>query len=202
LEGFLYTKRGLEARFGEAFLYQLPDCFSYLDSLLSLAPWTGETRKALSELSAAALPDKEKNAKLDALLQGFAAQLGKEFLERDKAQWARKARIYQIFPRAYNLKGRRSGEALSTSTPREVFFRVFEASDFGPIKDKGFDAVWPLGLFPIGFKAEFERWESQRSALRIHRRARTLLLVLWLRGSHADPLSRGPDPHGAAHRDT
>ena len=180
LEGFLYTKRGLEARFGDAFLHQLPDCFSYLDSLLSLAPWTGETRKALSELSAAALPDKEKNAKLDALLQGFAAQLGKEFLERDKAQWARKARIYQIFPRAYNLKGRRSGEALSTSTPREVFFRDFEASDFGPIKDKGFDAVWPLGLFPIGERGRWGTGGGSPYSIRDHRTVEPSL------GSEAD----------------
>jgi glycosidase len=74
----------------------------------------------------------------------------------DSAQWIRKARIYELFPRAYNTQGRRnSGGFNSTSDPNKtLFFRDFQASDFDVIKRMGFDTIWPMGILPIGVRGQ------------------------------------------------
>lgn len=153
LEGFLWTKKELEGRFGAGtFLHHVPDYFSYLDALLAPVSWTGELRSALAELRDSALPAAEKNARLNEMLDYYVAGLQDNVRRYDAALWAKKARVYELFPRAYNLAGRR--EAGARDARGLKFFRDFRRSDFEAIKRMGFDAVWPMGIFPIGVRGQ------------------------------------------------
>lgn len=157
LEGFLWTKKELEGKYGEAaFSGQLNDYFLYLDKLLASAAWTGDLRAALTGLKNSQLPDGEKNARLNSLLENYVAGLQAGIEKYDGAAWAKKARIYELFPRAYNLDGRRSASGFkSPSDPsKTLFFRDFRVSDFNVIKRMGFDAVWPMGILPIGVRGQ------------------------------------------------
>jgi glycosidase len=157
LEGFLWTKKELEGKYGEAaFSGQLNDYFSYLDGLLKPVAWTSDLRSALADLKNSQLPEAEKNARLTAILENYVSGLQDNMRKYDSAAWAKKARVYELFPRAYNLDGRRSAQGFkSPSEPgRTLFFRDFRASDFDVIKRMGFDAVWPMGLLPIGVRGQ------------------------------------------------
>lgn len=157
LEGFLWTKKELEARYGaDKFSRQLGDYFVYLDDLLKPVPWTQELRSALLNLKVQDLPFSEKNDRLNAMLESYVAGLQANIGKYDLADWAKKARIYELFPRAYNLEGRRnSPDFKSPSRPdKTLFFRDFQASDFDVIKRMGFDTVWPMGILPIGVRGQ------------------------------------------------
>jgi glycosidase len=145
LEGFLWTKKELEGKYGtEPFAGQLDDYFSYLDTLLKPVAWTSDLRKALADLRASSLPGPDKNARLNLILENYVEGLHANMERYDAAAWSKKARIYELFPRAYNLAGSRGGS----------FFREFRASDFDRIKKMGFDAVWPMGILPIGVRGQ------------------------------------------------
>ena len=121
LEGFLWTKKELEGKYGEAaFSGQLNDYFSYLDELLKPVAWTSDLRKALADLKGASLTGPEKNARLNAILENYVDGLHANMERYDAAAWAKKARIYELFPRAYNAAGRRG--------PGGSFFRDSPAS--------------------------------------------------------------------------
>jgi len=128
----------------------------YLDDLLRPVSWTGELRQALSDLKNSDLPAYEKNKRLNAILENYVAALQKNMEKYDSAQWIKKARIYELFPRAYNTAGRRSASGFkSPSSPDEtLFFKDFKISDFKVIKRMGFDTVWPMGILPIGKRGQ------------------------------------------------
>ena len=140
-------------KYGSAFSGQLGDYFIYLDGLLKPAPWTGELRSALSELKNSQLPAGEKNARLNAMLENYVSGLQANMERYDGAAWAKKARIYELFPRAYNLDGRRDAQGFKAPA-KTLFFRDFRSSDFDVIKRMGFDTVWPMGILPIGVRGQ------------------------------------------------
>lgn len=153
LEGFFYTKKELEGRFGEqAYLHHLGDYFNYLDALLAPVSWTRGFRQDLRELRNSDIPAEEKNKQLNSMLEDYISGLQSDVMKVDSAQWIRKARIYELFPRAYNTQGRRgTGGFRSPADPaKTLFFRDFKISDFQVIKRMGFNTVWPMGIFPIG----------------------------------------------------
>lgn len=154
LEGFLWTKKELESKYGaDKFIHHLNDYFVYLDALLRPVSWTQELRDYLSKLKNSDISVYEKNAKLNAALEHYVSGLRKNVQTYDMAQWAKKARIYELFPRAYNLNGRRNSGDFKTSD-KKPFFRDFQISDFDAIKRMGFDAVWPMGILPIGVRGQ------------------------------------------------
>ncbi|MFH1619531.1 MAG: alpha-amylase family glycosyl hydrolase [bacterium] len=154
LEGFLFTKKELEGRFGtKAGLGQLDDYFNYLDCLLAEVSWTGPMRQELYLLRNSQLPAGEKNSRLNRLLEKHVSELQSALVEADASQWAKKARIYELFPRAYNTAGRRLADIHFHSAKRKRnlrFFADFRPEDFQVIKKMGFDTVWPMGIMPIG----------------------------------------------------
>ncbi|MFA6583665.1 MAG: alpha-amylase family glycosyl hydrolase [Elusimicrobiaceae bacterium] len=151
LEGFFYTKTELEKRFApEAFSHHFMDYFLYTDYLLSKYPFTAEIRKQLAKAKDSPLTPLEKNAEFNKLLGEYLAGLQKDYRTGEASGWAKTARIYQIFPRAYNIKGRRAALKLSAGELSEKFFRDFSDQDFKAITDMGFDTVWPMGIFPTG----------------------------------------------------
>ncbi len=153
LEGFLWTKKELEGKYGEGqFVGQMNDYFTYLDAMLAPVPWTRELRDSLSELKNSGLTASEKNARLNQMLEYYVSGLQANMAKYDLAGWSKKARIYELFPRAYNLAGRREAQGFkSPSDPaKTLFFRDFRSSDFDVIKRMGFDTIWPMGILPIG----------------------------------------------------
>ena len=91
LEGFLWTKKELEGKYGAAaFSGQLNDYFLYLDGLLKPTAWTGELRAALSDLKNSQMPAAEKNARLNAMLENYVAGLQANMEKYDGAAWAKK----------------------------------------------------------------------------------------------------------------
>jgi len=153
LEGFLWTKKELEGKYGEGrFIAQLNDYFAYLDALLKPVAWTQELRSKLSELKNSNLTASEKNAALNRMLEYYVSGLQANMAKYDQADWSKKARIYELFPRAYNLAGRRNSPGFrSPSDPEKtLFFKDFRSSDFDVIKRMGFDTIWPMGILPIG----------------------------------------------------
>ena len=148
LEGFLWTKKELEGKYGiQPLINNLDNYFPYLDALLKPVAWTGELRSVLDGLRNSALLPAEKNSRLNAILENYVSGLQANMARYDQAAWAKKARVYELFPRAYNLAGRRGA---GPGQGRGVFFRDFRASDFDVIKRMGFDTVWPMGILPIG----------------------------------------------------
>ena len=157
LEGFLWTKKELEGKYGAgAFAGQTEDYFNYLENLLKPVAWTTDLRRALDDLKASPVTDAEKNAKLDLILENYVAGLQSNMQRYDAAAWAKHARVYELFPRAYNLDGRRgaSGFKPPAGAGGKPFFRDFQVSDFEAIKRMGFDAVWPMGILPIGVRGQ------------------------------------------------
>jgi len=153
LEGFLWTKKELEGKYGEGqFIGQLDDYFTYLDTLLAPVSWTKELRDSLTELRNSDLTASQKNASLNQMLEYYVSGLQSNMAKYDQADWSKKARIYELFPRAYNLAGRREAQGFkSPSDPaKTLFFRDFKSSDFDVIKRMGFDTIWPMGILPIG----------------------------------------------------
>ncbi|MBI4802236.1 MAG: hypothetical protein HY796_06895 [Elusimicrobia bacterium] len=157
LEGFLWTKKELETKYGaDKFNHHADEYFAYLDNLLKPVPWTQGLRDALSNLKAQNISPAEKNARLNEMLEYYVAGLQTNIQKYDLADWAKKARIYELFPRAYNLDGRRTSPGFrSPSDPgKTLFFRDFQTSDFDVIKRMGFDTVWPMGILPIGVRGQ------------------------------------------------
>ncbi|HAH32025.1 MAG TPA: hypothetical protein DCL44_06900 [Elusimicrobia bacterium] len=157
LEGFLWTKKELEGKYGAGpFLHHMNDYFVFLNDLLKDVSWTTDLRDSLNNLKVSPMSPVEKNARLNAILENYVSGLQANIAKYDAAAWAKKARIYELFPRAYNLAGRRSAQGFkSPADPsKTLFFRDFKASDFDVIKRMGFNAVWPMGILPIGVRGQ------------------------------------------------
>jgi len=154
LEGFYWTKRELENKYGvENFIHHLNDYFNYLDDLLAPINWTKELRDTLKELKTKQISDYEKNDILNAILGNYINGLQKNMEKYDEAKWIKKARIYELFPRAYNLEGRRQNPGYRYFKDKK-FFADFQSSDFNIIKKMGFDTIWPMGILPIGKRGQ------------------------------------------------
>ncbi len=156
LEGFYWTKTELEEKFGEAaWKHHYDDYFGYADWVLAQQQWTGGLRKELEQIKGQKGNPSARNEKLNTFLSKTIKGLQDACAGDKPAAWVRKARIYQLFPRAYNLNGRRAastGVGTMASTLQPVFFRDFNKGDFETIKEMGFDTIWPMGIFPVGEK--------------------------------------------------
>lgn len=156
LEGFYWTKTELEEKFGEAaWKHHFDDYFGYADWVLAQQRWTGDLRKQLDQIKAQKGNPAARNEKLNAFLGKTIKDMQDACAGDKPAAWVRKARVYQLFPRAYNLQGRRAastGVAAMATSLHPVFFRDFNKGDFETIKEMGFDTIWPMGIFPVGEK--------------------------------------------------
>lgn len=149
LEGFYFSKTYLEDKLGaELFSHHDGDYFGYADYLLMRrADFTYSGRQMLQ-----AVKGKDdfakRNSGLNTVLGAYVSKLQKDLMDVSPSKWAYTARIYEIFPRAYNLAGRRGLK----SGAKTVFFRDFSGQDFAAIKAMGFDTVWPMGIYPVGLR--------------------------------------------------
>lgn len=153
LEGFLYEERRLSKEKGrDAVLANLDDYFKYLDALLSQSDAARDARARIAAIRASSVPAEEKYAGLIGYVTEYTDGLRREMGRRDGSAWIKRARIYEIFPRAYNLEGKRraAGRAMKAG-----FFADFGERDLLELKGQGFDTLWVMGIFPIG---ERGRW--------------------------------------------
>jgi len=109
LEGFYWAKLGLEKRLGpDALLGQLPDFVRYLQVLLGAQDWTRGLVVQIQRLWLdASLSASQKNARLNVLLGEAIEVMRGRATSLDRARWVRQARVYELFPRAYNLADKR-----------------------------------------------------------------------------------------------
>ncbi|MBI4348608.1 MAG: hypothetical protein HY553_17350 [Elusimicrobia bacterium] len=151
LEGFLYEEREIASRYGrDALSHHVDDYGRYLDHVLAGVTWTEEGRRRLRELQAGPGSALERYGRLMDFVASYTEELRAAVAAADRAAWARTARIYELFPRAYNLAGRRAAEGGARKLEAKRFFADFEDRDFAPIRDMGFDTLWVMGIFPIG----------------------------------------------------
>jgi glycosidase len=156
LEGFFHEKLALEDQYGaQAFGGHFEDYFLYADYMLSLQPGMDSARAKLNELRPQNKKLVERNDKFNALMGDILAGLQRQYAAQNPAGWVLKSRVYQIFPRAYNIAGRRTAQPLAQPDPqipegREVFFRDFSDGDFQRIKNLGFDTLYVMGIYPVG----------------------------------------------------
>ncbi|MEK7746587.1 MAG: hypothetical protein AAB576_07975, partial [Elusimicrobiota bacterium] len=111
LEGFIYALREIEKTRGRAAVaHHLDDYFSYLDALLAPVSWTAEARGRLSAIRDSSASRDEKYARLVEFAESTTDSLRRELGRQNGSGWIKQARIYEIFPRAFNLAGKRRAE--------------------------------------------------------------------------------------------
>lgn len=151
LEGFYWAEREIRADKGrEAVLHHLADYFRYIDALLAPVSWSGEARVAIRAIEAGNPDPGQRYDRLMAFVAEYTDKLRRSVAAADKAGWSRSARIYELFPRAYNLQGKRDNRGQWKSAPSGKFFAEFSEQDLRDIQEKGFDAIWVMGIMPIG----------------------------------------------------
>jgi subtilisin family serine protease len=146
LEGFLYSKREIQSWLGpDAVAHHAADFKSYLEALLDQVSW-GEA--ALSQLS----PSLESGdmAALDAALDTLVSQLREQLDALDPHGWIRRAQVYELFPRAYNLEGKRKAAGRIGGFAK--FFDAWNEKDFDDIlaDNPRTDTIWLLGVWKPG----------------------------------------------------
>ncbi|HVC08561.1 MAG TPA: alpha-amylase family glycosyl hydrolase [Elusimicrobiota bacterium] len=156
LEGFAYSKREIESDLGpSSILHHLGQYFEYLDALLSPAreiPSVAGLQARVNALRGAKLNAAAKNTQLQNLLEDGIKTLQEEFRAARPSSWMQKARVYEIFPRAFNLEGWRAWRGRPQSSSSKKFFADFSSEDLADLKSMGYDAVWTMGIFPIGLR--------------------------------------------------
>ncbi len=151
IEGFIWAEHEIVATKGkEAVLKNLDDYFRYLDALLAPVSWSAEARQAIRGIEAGNPDPAQRYDRLMAFVADFTGTLRDRVAASDTSSWIRSARIYEIFPRAYNLEGKRRNRGQWQAQGQGGFFADFGTQDLADIKEKGFDALWVMGIFPIG----------------------------------------------------
>ena len=150
LEGFIFAERMLSRAFGaDAMSRQLQDYGRYLDDLLAPVPWAQDARRTIQDLLSSPDSDAAKYERLTAFVRRYTENLREELASLDQSRWVRSAGIYEIFPRAYNLAGKRAALGRPAGG-KALFFADFGMQDILDIKGLGFDTIWVMGIFPIG----------------------------------------------------
>ncbi|HOX22112.1 MAG TPA: alpha-amylase family glycosyl hydrolase [Elusimicrobiales bacterium] len=164
LEGFYFSKQYLEEKFDPmTFSHYWHNYFEYTDYLLMRrAASTYGIRQILSSIKNKPASSR-RSLEFNNVLGAYISGLQKSYLELRPSRWALKARIYELFPRAYNLSGRRGQAGGKT-----VFFRDFDQRDFDSIKAMGFDTVWPMGIYPVGLRGRTGSGGGSAYAIRDH----------------------------------
>lgn len=155
LEGFYWAEREVRRIHGkEAVMHHLADYFSYIDALLAPVSWSAEARQELRAIAAQDLSPGDRYDRLMEFVSSYTDKLRRAVSAADAAGWARSARVYELFPRAYNLRGRRQARG-GSGPDTGKFFADCTEDDLRDIQQKGFDAIWAMGIMPIG---ERNRW--------------------------------------------
>ena len=156
LEGFVYAEREISRTKGtEQVVHHVDDYVRYLNALLAPVSWADDARREIMRIDGSI---SDPRAKYDALMnfvRDYTEQLKKGIKKADRAAWVRSARIYEFFPRAYNLEGKRASRgAWDTLSNKKDFFNDFQDQDILDIKKRGFDTLWVMGIFPIGKRGQ------------------------------------------------
>ena len=130
----------------------MQDYLRYVDALLAHVSWAVDARAALRDIDRKYPDPREKYEKVMEFVRAYTEQLRQAVKAADGAAWVRGARIYEIFPRAYNLKSNLENEGAWKSGRDPKFFADFADKDLADIQAKGFDTLWVMGIFPIGEK--------------------------------------------------
>ncbi|MBI4677848.1 MAG: hypothetical protein HY748_09725 [Elusimicrobia bacterium] len=152
LEGFVFAEESLSAKHGsQALRHHAKDYAAYLDALLAPVSWASPARRQVRDIMASGASEAEKYDRLMGFARDYTEGLRAQVASLDKSRWVKDARVYEIFPRAFNLAGKRQASG-DPPGPGGPFFADFQGSDLQAIKAQGFDTVWVMGIFPIGLR--------------------------------------------------
>jgi glycosidase len=155
LEGFLWSRREIEAAHGRdimVFHVKHGHFFDFALDLLDEVPGSEGLKEMIKSIREADIKIEEKDKQLMELLNTLNAILQKTAEDSNHAFWCREARIYQIFPRAYNQE-----RVDSQGRRAESFFDSVDAAELIRLKALGIDTLYPFGIFPIGIRSRIGR---------------------------------------------
>jgi len=155
LEGFVYAEREIARTKGtDQVIHHVQDYVRYLDTLLASVSWAEDAREYIRRLDDSISDPRQKYDALMAFVRDYTEQLQKSVKKADRAAWVRSARIYEFFPRAYNLEGKRASRGSWDALSEKDFFRDFRDQDLLDIQKRGFNTLWVMGIFPIGQRGQ------------------------------------------------
>ena len=154
LEGFQWSKSEIEQSMGHGSLLHHADgdYFDYVERLLAPAahiPFVGEAMALLRSVRASAMDRTAKDGRLGWIVENLLARLRARLRGAAPSFWAKKARMYEIYSGVFNLPGWRQWRGRPAGAT-EKLFKDFSAEDLARIKEDGFDAIWFMGVFPVG----------------------------------------------------
>ncbi len=156
LEGFVYAEREIARTKGtDQIVHHVDDYVRYLNALLAPVSWAEDARQEIQRIDGAISDPAAKYEALMTFVRDYTAQLKKGIKKADRAAWVRSARIYEFFPRAYNLEGKRESRgSWDAMSQKKDFFNDFRDQDILDIKKRGFNTLWVMGIFPIGKRGQ------------------------------------------------
>ena len=153
LEGFLHTEAIVSRQNPDALVGWERNYETDVCNLLRPIPHTRTAIEVLHKIVAQQESKSVIYAQVIYFLGHYTEALRQRVMEYDQSRWLRSARIYQIFPRVFNLKGRREALGNPTDNLSGHFLRDVTTEDLQRvIVDKGNDTVWLTGTYPIGTK--------------------------------------------------
>jgi hypothetical protein len=153
LEGFVFSQRKFEERFGsKASEAHTTDYFIYVASVLEGEGYGHILLKKVRQLASSELPLPEKHRALIDLVRTQVSTWREEVKQLDSALWARHVRAYQVFPRTFNIDGFREIHGITppVHSTSSGFFENITGADIDAIRGLGFSAIRLMGVFPIG----------------------------------------------------
>lgn len=151
LEGFAHTLNKL-IKDGELEKGFFTHAKAYLHKLLDRNPYASSTfLKSLDQLTHFASNERDLNASLCALVNGYVRELRREIQQLDVSHsTARNLTCYHVFIRAFDLETWRAQHNLPSGPNTGVFFRDLTATDLRWFADHGFNSIRFMGTYRIG----------------------------------------------------
>lgn len=151
LEGFLHAERYVVHRFGRAAsIGHLDHYREYVRHLLEPVHWTQAVRGDLEKIIDGSGSKEQKYTEFMKVVTSFTASLKEQLAEKDTSRWVRDSRVYQIFPRAFNLPEWRAAMGLPIGPDSDRFFSDFTIRDIQKLAQLGFNSIYVMGVFSTG----------------------------------------------------
>ncbi len=151
LEGFIHAENDLVRNCGrEASIRNLSNYHIFVRHLLEPVHWTQTTRKGLQDIMASNASEEQKYGEFMRVVSEFTANLKEKLIQQDCSRWIRESRVYQIFPRAFNLPNWREAMGLPIGPSTGKFFADFTDRDLHKLTESGFNSIYVMGIYPTG----------------------------------------------------
>lgn len=157
LEGFCYRLKQITRDLApDPLLHHLHDYYHYTVNLLSHIPAAADGLSQIQELwKNHQTPDGSirngalAHSDLLGFLELYVEAIKSQVAVLDNALWIREARIYEIFPRFFNLAGFHEKHGVQAAHSG-TFYKDFTDADFDILQQQGWNTLYILGNAPVG----------------------------------------------------